>query len=420
MKFDLIIIGAGAAGLAAAYHAISKHSQLNILVLEKEGIPGRKLNATGNGKCNLTNREFAIDAYHADSQEFITNWFEQLSYKEILSFFEGAGILLYEKNGYYYPLSNQAKQVSSLLFEKSKALGVQYHFHTKVTDIRRSSDENSCYEIVAISEEQKEYIYQSTYVLLATGGYASAKLGGCKDGYKLSKRLGLACNPIYPVLSPIYVTDHNLSVAKGVRMDGNVTLKLGDGSIYKESGQIQFNDNNLSGIVMMNMSSYFNYYQGNDEDASLYIDVMTNYSWEQLKSFFDTQKTSVPSETLGFMLQGILPGAFSTYLCKRLNLDVKMLLANMTEKHMNRLTSALKKLEFTPRFVEDFDKAQVTGGGVSTDEVSANSFECKQHKNLYIVGELLDVNGKCGGYNLTFAILSGIKATDDIISKETL
>ncbi len=420
MKFDLIIIGAGAAGLAAAYHAISKHAQLNILVLEKEGIPGRKLNATGNGKCNLTNHAFTIDAYHADSQEFITNWFEQHSYEEILSFFEGTGILLYEKNGYYYPLSNQAKQVSSLLFEKSKALGVQYHFHTKVTDIRLSSDKNSCYEIVTTSAEQKECIYQSTYVLLATGGCASAKLGGCKDGYKLSKKLGLTCNPIYPVLSPIYVVDHNLTAAKGVRMDGNVTLKFGDGSLYKESGQIQFNDNNLSGIVMMNMSSYYNYNQGKDNEVTLYIDVMTEYSWEQLKNFFDTQKKTFPSETLGFMLQGILPGAFTTYLCKRLNLDNKMLLASMTEKHMNRLTSALKKLEFTPVYVEDFDKAQVTGGGISTDEISAESFECKQYKNMYIVGELLDVNGKCGGYNLTFAILSGIQAVDDIISKETL
>lgn len=420
MKFDLIIIGAGAAGLTSAYHAISKNPQLNILVLEKEGIPGRKFNATGNGKCNLTNQEFRIEAYHADSKEFMADWFHQNRYREIVSFFEDAGILLYEKNGYYYPLSNQAKQVSNLLFEKSQSIGVQYRFRSRVIDIRFNTDKEQDYEVVVQTENQEEITYHSTYILISTGGYASAKLGGCKDGYKLSKKLGLVCNPIYPVLSPIYVDDDNLSVAKGVRIDGNVTLRLGDGSVYKESGQIQFNDNNLSGIVMMNMSCYYNYTQGTDRDVSLYVDVMADYSWEQLKNFFDTQKNSFPTETIGFMLHGILPVAFTTYICKRLNLEHKMLLCDMTEKQMNRLTSTLKKLEFTPRFVDDFDKAQVTGGGVSTDEISVDSFECKQYKNLYIAGEVLDVNGKCGGYNLTFAILSGLQAVDDILSKETL
>lgn len=420
MKYDVIIVGAGAAGLAAAYHAISKQSHLNILVLEKEGIPGRKLNATGNGKCNLTNQNFTMDAYHSDSQTFITNWVEQHSHEEVVSFFEDAGILLYEKNGYYYPLSNQAKQVSKLLCEKSQFMGVQYHFQTRVTKIQRFSDTDSYYEVTAISQEQKEYSYKATYVLLATGGYAASKLGGCKDGYKLSKRLGLTCNRIYPVLSPIYVEDNHLSIVKGVRIDGNVTLKLSDGSIYKESGQIQFNDNNLSGIVMMNMSCYYNYHQGSNQDVSLFVDVLPDYSWEQLKAFMKTQLDTFPEETLGSMLNGILPSAFATYICKRLNLNSTMLLSDMTEKHMNRLTSALKKLEFTPRYIEDFEKAQVTGGGVSINEISVDSFECKQYKNLYIVGEVLDVNGACGGYNLTFAILSGLQAVNDILNKETL
>lgn len=418
MKFDIIIIGAGAAGLVSAYRAITGNPQLNILVLEKESVPGRKINASGNGKCNLTNADFRIDCYHSDSEGFVKDWYERHDYEEIVTFFEEIGILLYEKGGYYYPVSNQAKHVSSLLYEKSKMLGVDYRFNTKVTSInptKEKADYN--YEVIAFTEDKKQLSLEATYVLIATGGYASAKLGGCKDGYKLARNIGLSCNTIYPVLSPIYVEDKHLSMAKGVRLDAAVTLRMRDGAVYKESGQIQFNDNNLSGIVMMNMSCYYNKCRGNEDGSVLHIDVLPQYTWDELKAFFVSQKNTFPKETVDSLLKGILPGAFISYLAKRLGLERDMLLEKITDKQINRITSALKKLEYTPAYVDDFDKAQVTGGGICTDEISVDTFESKKYKNLYVAGEVLDVNGKCGGYNLTFAMLSGIQAVEDMIRK---
>lgn len=418
LKFDIIIIGAGAAGLASAYYAITHNPQLNILVLEKESLPGRKLNASGNGKCNLTNSDFKMDCYHSDSDSFIKDWYSEQHYTRIVSFFEEMGILLYEKGGYYYPISNQAKQVSSLLYEKSKSAGVDYRFSTKVTRIHPTKDTHGYgYQVVATTVEHKQLTFDATYVLLATGGCASAKLGGCKDGYQLAKDMGISCNAIYPVLSPMYVEDKHLTTAKGVRLDANVTLRMPNGFVYKESGQIQFNDNNLSGIVMMNMSCYYNKMRDKEEGTLLHIDVLPQYNWDQLKAFFVSQKSCFPTESFESLLKGILPGAFVSYLTKRIGIDKDLLLEKITDKHINRITSALKKLEFTPVYVEDFDKAQVTGGGISTDAVSAATFESNQHRNLYIVGEVLDVNGKCGGYNLTFAILSGIQAVKDMLRK---
>lgn len=418
LKFDIIIIGAGAAGLASAYYASTKNPQLNILVLEKEAVPGRKLNASGNGKCNLTNSDFRIECYHSDSDSFIKNWYHEYRYKEIASFFETVGILLYEKGGYYYPISNQAKQVTSLLYEKSRSAGVDYRFCSRVICIHPINKKNNYnYQVVVSTEEHKQLTFEATYVLLATGGYASAKLGGSKDGYKLAKNMGLSCKAIYPVLSPVYVKDKYLSIAKGVRIDANVTLRMENGFVYKENGQIQFNDNNLSGIVMMNMSCYYNRMKNNTEDAVLHIDILPQYTWDELKTFFVSQTNIFPKETVESLLQGILPTAFVSYLTKRIGIEREMFLEKLTEKQINRITSILKKMEFSPMYVDDFDKAQVTGGGICTDEVLVDTFESKKYKNLYIVGEVLDVNGKCGGYNLTFAMLSGIEAVKDILHK---
>lgn len=416
MKYDIVIVGAGASGLVAAYRAITKNPQFNILVLEKEGTIGRKLNASGNGKCNLTNSNFGADFYFSDSDEFMSEWTKKHTYEEVITFFESMGILLYERQGYYYPVSNQAKQVSNQLYEKSKLLGVDFRLHTKVTSIA-SDRSRTGYRVTAVSENQREQIYEANFVLLATGGSAAAKLGGCKDGYKLARSIHLMCNPVYPVLSPIYVNDSHLSIAKGVRIDGKVSLKINDEYIMKEEGQIQFNDNNLSGIVMMNASCYLNRKKDYIEQAKVYIDALPNYTWDSLKAFFVQQSKEYPEIEFELMLKGILPGNFVSYLTKRLGLERSMQLKQLTDKMLNRLTSSLKKLEFQPVYVDDFDKAQVTGGGISVQEVSVDTFECKRYNHLYITGEVLDVNGKCGGYNLTFAMISAMQAVDDMISK---
>ena len=421
MKYDIIIVGAGASGLVTAYQTICKNPQLNILVLEKESIVGRKLNASGNGKCNLTNSDFRVECYHSNSMNVIGDWVLKHCYKEVVSFFEDLGILLYDKNGYYYPVSNQAKQVSSLLYEKGKSLGVNYRLDSKVTSVKKlGNDENVTYEVLVKEVDGQELRLEATYVVLATGGFSASKLGGCKDGYRLGKKLGLNYNSIYPVLSPIYVEDKFLSVAKGVRIDGNVTLKINNSEIIKESGQIQFNDNNLSGIVMMNLSCYWNRYQGNNVSAVLSIDVLPQYTWDEVKAFINSQSKIFPNETVDALLKGVLPGAFVTYLTKRLNIDRNLLIGQLTEKHLNRMTSNLKKLEFSPTYVEEFEKAQVTGGGISLDEVDIETFESNTCKNLYLTGELLDVNGKCGGYNLTFAVISGIQVAENIVCKTNM
>lgn len=418
MKFDIIIIGAGASGLAAAYHAAAENSQLHILVLEKEKIPGRKLSAAGNGKCNLTNKEFRIECYHSSNQSFLEGWVKKHSYEEIPAFFEELGILLYQKNGYYYPVSNQGKQVTNLLYEKSIDLGVKYVFQTRVTRIYRDCEKKQAvYQIDAVSADGLTVCYQTEHVILAAGGAAAPQLGGCRDGYKLAKGLHLTYHPVYPVLSPVYIDDAALSAAKGVRLDGTVTLNGKNGIFVKESGQIQFNENSLSGIVIMNVSCYLYSFKREELTDCLQIDVLPDISWNQLKDFMLSQKQSFQNESLMLMLSGILPNPFVRYLLKRLGLGENLILKSLSEKQLNRLVSFIKKLTFTPVYKEEYEKAQVTGGGVALEQINPDTFECKQIPGLYITGELLDITGKCGGYNLTFAMLSGIQAVNGIIEK---
>ncbi|MDE6627589.1 MAG: aminoacetone oxidase family FAD-binding enzyme [Lachnospiraceae bacterium] len=448
MIYDVVIIGAGAAGLAAAYNA-AKDSQLSILVLEKEKLPGRKLSAAGNGRCNLTNRSFDCSCYHSESQDLLSDWIECHSYKEILAFFDAIGIPLYETNGYFYPLSNQGRQVTELLYLRCREKGVHFAFEQRVKELSpplftegqkpevyEENKNKSLYHILATNKEGEEITYQALRVILATGGRAAPKLGGSDSSERLLKNFQLEWEQSYSALSPIYVDDSSLKLAKGVRLDAFVTLNTERFGKIKERGQVQINENRLSGIVVMNMSCYYNREQAlearhnkekqiagsqkkhkppAEDKYDLYLDVFPDISWDGLRDYISVQRENFPEETVFFLLKGILPEGFADYITKRLGYTRDMTVSELGEKQLNRLVSTLKKLTFRAIYTEDYERAQTTGGGVALSEVDVKGFQSIHYPGLYIVGEALDICGKCGGYNLTFAILSGIAAANAIV-----
>ena len=411
MKYDIIIIGAGAAGLCAAYVASHTNIKLKIAVLERQSVCGRKLSASGNGKGNLTNADFQSEYYHSFEQSDIEQWVLQHSYKEIVSFFEQIGIPLYGKNGYYYPMSNQAKQVTGLLVDKCRQNGVSFILNTEVTDVGRKRNRDNCYVIT----DAEGNTYEGRSVILSTGGAAAPKLGGNRSGYQLAQKLKYSVSPIHSVLRPIYVEDPLLKLAKGVRLDGEVTLQGGEGVIAQESGQIQWNADNLSGIVMMNLSCYLPY---QTQETELHIDLLPDYSWNALRAYLKQQCDRNPKQTIQTLLLGIFPSAMAQYLLRRVRVEENLTGQEISEKQLNRITSNIKKLSFCPVSREDYEKAQVTSGGVRLSEIDLTTMESRKDTDIYVVGELLDVNGCCGGYNLTFAMLSGMQAANAIIEKK--
>lgn len=423
MKYDVIIVGAGAAGLSTADRLLTYNKRINILLLEKENVPGRKLSASGNGKCNLTNEDYGINHYHGNNKNQLNQLIDTYSKDTVIDFMEHLGILLYERNGYYYPVSNQAKQVTAVLVQNIKENGATLLCGTRVMDIRQRSmgskdlKGKSVFNILAKLTDGTIKEFTSYILVLATGGRAAKALGGCNDGYDFTDALGIMKSRIYPALAPIYVKDSLLFYAKGVRIDGKIALKNADDVLIKEKGQIQFNADCLSGICIMNLSAQIWKIPKERLRDALFIDVLPDLSWEDIKAYFLNRQKNVPKQSLQVMLNCMFPERFATYIINRLLLNAGMPVKDLSEKHINRLTSNIKKLTFTPCIKEDFEKAQVTGGGVLLEEISLQSLESVRYPNLYILGELLDVYGDCGGYNLTFAICSGLQAADNIIRK---
>lgn len=440
MNYDVIIVGAGASGLTVAYELARQNSQLHILVLEKEKIPGRKLNATGNGKCNLANTGFGAERLYSKRNEFVHSFVEKHSYEEVVSFFEEMGIFLYERDGYYYPVSNQAKQVTDILYSRCVKMGVEFIFQTEVTSItaKERKGDNSIFkyivkavkkgqELTSDKERKKEKyfeknaegisaVYQTKHLVLCTGGMAAPKLGGTNAGYEIAKKLSLSQEKIVPVLTPAYIKNPDLKLAKGVRLEAVISLRQNGRLIRKERGQLQINEDSISGIAMMNVSCYYNHFSKAERKECLQIDTFPFITWNELKEYIQKQSKKMPEEPIVLMLEALFPAKFGEYLLKRLGIEGKLPVARLTEKEINRMVSLIKKMSFTPEERTDFDKAQATAGGVSVDEVDVNSFECKKYPGLFITGELLDVNGECGGYNLTFAVLSGLQAAHAILS----
>ena len=411
MIYDMIIVGGGAAGLCAAYTASKEDAAMQILVIEKESVCGRKLSASGNGKGNITNAAFGKEWYHSGDAAKAEEWVQAHSYEEVLDFFHRIGIVTYEKNGYYYPFSNQAKQVTNLLYDKCRENRVTFQLQTEIAAIHKKRIQSvTGYELT----DTKGARYECTHLLLCTGGAAAPKLGGSRSGYQLVQKLSHMVRPVHSVLRPIYVEDALLKYAKGVRMDGTVTLHGTDGVIARETGQIQWNEDNLSGIVMMNLSCYI---PDAGQEIALHMDLLPDWNWNTLKEYIQVQAKENPEQTIYNLLLGVFPAGMVRYLLRRLRIEESVMCRGLTDKQINRITSHIKKLTFQPVWKEDYDKAQVTAGGVPLTEIDLHTMESKKNPNLYLTGELLDMNGCCGGYNLTFAILSGIQAAHAITGK---
>lgn len=412
MKKDIVIIGAGAAGLICAYK-IAKYTKLSVLLMEKESYPGKKLKAAGSGKCNITNKNYGSKWYHSNEESILENFFMEYSYTDILDLFDELGIPYYEQNGYYYPLSNQGKQVVALLKQRCLDVGVEFSFNSLVTAV---TGESYHYTISYCNEQENGHVHCKG-VIFATGGKAAPGLGGSETGYHLLKSLGIAVTDIFPALCPIYINDPLLKVAKGVRVNGTISIKNKSGKFFRDDGQIQFNQDSISGICVMNGSSFFYPWMKDNQIEGIFLNLLPDYSWDEVKNFLLHHKALFGEESILNCLDALMPEALALYVLARCKCENEMQMSKLKEKQINKIASMLKKMDLNYVNQLDYEKAQVTSGGVSLSEIDIHSFECKKYKGMYILGELLDVNGNCGGYNITFAMLSAMVAAKDIREK---
>ena len=388
---DILIIGGGAAGLSCAVSASDSLKNLNITIIDRMPKIGKKLLATGNGKCNLSNENMSEKFYHGtvDVSSLLSE------FPDIRPFMEKLGLFTYTDGaGRIYPLSNAAASVNDALRFAVGERNVKVFTECDCARIKKVGElflvSTSCGEMTAKS------------VVLACGG-ASAKVHGSNgSGFTLAQSMGLEVSRPYPALCPLTADD--TKSLEGIRAACRADLVQNGKIIASERGEVQFLKNGLSGICIFNLSACFE--QGN---CSVKLDLAPQYSASELKKMlFSAARTRKDSET-GDCFTGIFARKTALYLLKRSGISLSKKSSKLTEREIETFVKTAKELEFKITGRGDFASSQVTAGGVRGNEIHKN-FMSRKHKGLFLCGEILDVWGDCGGYNLHFAFSSGIKA----------
>lgn len=384
------IIGGGASGMAAAL-AASKNSNVQVIVFERQARVGRKLQATGNGRCNLTNTHADKGGYHGEDSSFANAALRAFDVTATLQWFRDLGLYTVEEpSGRVYPYSDQANSVVDVLRFAMERPNITVHTGTEVEKVRTGNG---------------GFLVNDTFfcdkLIVACGGLAGQKLGGSMSGYKLLSKFGHRSTKLRPSLVQLKSKWGSLPALKGVRTNCRVQI-LRDGTLFSQSsGELQFTDYGLSGPVVFEVSRDVCYGPG---EWVAKLDFLPEISVEELTTeLLRRTGTSLPMEEL---LTGILHNRLGRVLTKTAGIR-KTKAAELTESEVAEIAATVKGLEVVltePMGVAD---AQVTAGGVMTKDFDPKTMESKLVPGLYACGEVLDIDGDCGGFNLQWAWSSG-------------
>lgn len=394
---NVYVIGAGAAGLTSAI--ILARRGFKVYVIEQNNKMGKKLLLTGNGRCNYWNEVQVMTKYHSENLELFKQIFD-LTKDEVLPFFKSIGIIPRINNGYYYPYTNQAISIVNALYNTAKNLGVNFIYEEKVINIQKTND----FEI-----KTTKNTYLAHTVILATGSKATPKTGSDGNGYELARKLGHSVTKIYPALVPLICSNNFLKDLEGVRSEAILTLYVDNKIKNMESGEVQFTNLGISGICSFNLSGVVNQSLALGKEIEIGLNLVPWFKGNKndLIEFLDNQEKDLTGYSLSNILEGFLNYKIVNVILKKIKGDITTKWQNVNKEEVVNL---LLDLRVTVIGTKDYENAQVCRGGVSLKEIDCQTMESLKVKNLYLVGELLDVDGDCGGYNLGFAWMSGILA----------
>ena len=388
------IIGAGASGMAAAL-AASENPDVQVLLLERQARVGRKLGATGNGRCNLSNLHALEGGYHGDDVSFSRYALESFPPEMTLDYFAELGLYtVAEASGRVYPYSDQANSVVDILRFALDRPNIRLVTDFEVSKVKR---EGTGFTLVS----QKETVC-CDQLIVACGGLAGTKLGGTMSGYKLLRSFGHKCTKLRPTLVQLKSGWSGVASLKGVRANCHAKI-LRDGIVMNESaGEIQFTDYGLSGPVIFEISRDACAISGNWECE---LDFLPEWTGETLlQKLKKRMQTNLYCEDL---LTGILHNRLGRVLTQAAGIRGRMPVSELSREDLKAVCSAVKQFRVSVTEPMGMDSAQVTAGGIVTDEFDPTTMESRLVPGLYACGEVLDVDGDCGGYNLQWAWSSG-------------
>ena len=409
---DLIIIGGGASGLMAAITA--KDYGLDVAIVEGTDRIGKKILTTGNGRCNISNKtiSFPFLSYHSENSGFFSKVLSGFGVEDTENFFLSLGLPIVElKNGKMYPKSLQASSVVDILRFSIEDRGIPLYTDCKVKDIHKGK----VFKLSTNNEEKK--LFTCNKLILACGGKSAVKTGSDGSGYNLAKSLGHTVVKTIPGIVQLKLDNPYLKSISGVKFDGYATLLVNGKTIRKEFGEILFTDYGISGPPILQLSGHASKSLLNNKNVEILVDMLPNEDISDVENFLEGHFAMFSHRPLIDSLIGIINKKLIPTILKASGIsNLHMPCYELDWSDKRNIINTLKSWKFKCVDTNGFNQAQVTIGGINTKEVDSSTLESKLVKDLYFCGEILDVDGDCGGFNLQWAWSSGHMVSKNIAS----
>lgn len=398
-KMEIGIIGGGASGMAAAIAAAENGAKVTIL--EKNDRIGKKILATGNGKCNLSNLELSAAYYRSDDPEQIPPIMEQFTLDDTLKLFHRLGLMTKDKNGYLYPECEQASAVLDVLRFALDNLAVNVCTSCRVRRLERAGQGF----LVHTQKDDGHFVYEFDRIILACGSLAGLKNPADENGLQMAAQLGLQRIPFSPALTALRCKEDFFKALAGVRSSAEVSLYIGK-SCYQEIGEVQLTDYGISGIPVFQLSRYAAKALPAQKELLCNIDFLPHITDLDWKELLLERRQLLGKENAEQFFTGTVHKKLIGVILKRAGISMQTCIHELPVKRLLQAAELCKHFPVTVTAANSFTQAQVCAGGIRLTEVTAQ-LEAKKQKGLFLTGELLDVDGRCGGYNLQWAWTTG-------------
>lgn len=403
------IIGAGASGVFAAL--ILKQNYIDTTVIERNANALKKIYATGNGRCNFTNRNVSYKNYHGENPKFTISAIKKFDNYDVIEFFNDMGIPEVElENGKIFPKSLQASSIVKQMMCLANHLEVEFIFDSFVDEVRKKGD---VFEV-----KSNGLIYKFDYLIVACGSKAYKKSGSDGNGYILMKKLGHNIVKTHPGIVQLRLNGDSFKKMSGTKFKANAKLVVDGKEVFEFYHDVLFTDYGISGPTILQLSGEAIRAKNNGLDVKIRIDTVDldeNKLYEHLIYIISLNYYKKINE----LLVGLINDNLIEEVLNQTGINYDINVCELSKEEIYKLAHTLKNLEFSVSGYKDEDSGQITCGGVDTDEINPSTMESKKIKNLYIIGEIMDVDGDCGGYNLQWAFSSAYSCAMSIIKKES-
>lgn len=403
---EVLVLGGGAAGMMSAISVKMHHNDYNVTILEKQSRVGKKLSATGNGRCNISNAFIEREAYHGENSLFANYACWEFSSADLVEVCDDMGLLIRvpddkdEDDMRMYPFSEQASSVVDILRFQLEKYKINTVLDTEVKEIIKNGD-----KFTVITEGDGRFMADK--VIVALGGAAGRRISGSMSGYDILKKLGHSCTKLYPAIGPIKTETDFVRTLKGVRAEVYLEIRRDNGDrIINNYGEIQFTDYGISGPVVFEISREINKRKG----LVACINFLYGVTRDRVRDVIRGKIKNYPDQVISNLLVGIVHNKIGRSILSSLGFNLNDKVSSITDDDIRKIVSSLENKQIKIIKNMNFDYAQVTMGGIRTSEVDPETMKSLICDGLYLCGEILDIDGDCGGYNLHWAWASGFLA----------